>query len=120
MKSGSAGFGGKRGSSLGGILFCLLFYRKFFNAFAANLDAYIVAPRLIVDPSSFAKASCSLFSASRNVLSIFFLQYRRQAACMKHAPHVFHCGEYDLKKQYILLIKFNKQILFPFVIKIRR
>jgi hypothetical protein len=99
VKSGSAGFGGKRGSNLCGILLCLLFSLKFRNAFAANLDAYMVAPRLIVDPSSFARASCSLSSASRNVFSIFFFLYRRQAACMKHTLHVFHCGEYNLKKK---------------------
>ncbi|RDY14752.1 hypothetical protein CR513_00125, partial [Mucuna pruriens] len=63
------------------------------SALAANLDAYTVAPRLRVDPSSSAKASCSLSCASYNDLSIFFFQYRRHAACMKQAAHVFHCEE---------------------------
>ena len=62
MKSGSIGFGGNKGSSLYCIILCLLFFLNFPSALAANLDAYIVAPRLTLDPSLFAKASCILSS----------------------------------------------------------
>ena len=93
LKSGSAGFWGIRGSNLFGCgTLERLPLRKWHNTLEANLDAYTVAAKLGEDPSSFSKA-CILSSASRANFSAFFFLYLCQAACMKHAPHVFHCKE---------------------------